>query len=295
MAAPNESAVSLRWLLDDLAAPLEAAWIDIRDRMRMPIEQDVVFAVDWISDPWIAKGVQPADWLPTAKPMWDPPDQVDAWPDFGVGTALTGGPLEIRRTRDETLNAIISTVTTDVDDGTNAAIEDFMASQRLVSYHGDEHMVFGDQVRAWILACIGSLLRGLAFNPPDTDPESVAEAVMLRVGIPFQMRLPETWVLANKFGDRHLELLLNLTVQADGELAPLDPADLRVGQGVPWQQAWGWLSKDVPAERSLVAIQLAARLLRNTGLRLGLRRAVTCTDPDLRTLATLCCAAGHSP
>jgi hypothetical protein len=92
--------------------------------------------------------------------------------------------------------------------------------------------------------------------------------------------------LSNAFGDRHLELLLNLTVQANGELAPLDPADLRVGQGIPWRQAWGWLSRDVPAETSRGAIQLAARLLRSPGLRLGLRRLVTSTDPKLRTLAT---------
>jgi hypothetical protein len=85
---------------------------------------------------------------------------------------------------------------------------------------------------------------------------------------------------------QQFRLLLNLTVQANGELSPLDPADLRVGQGIPWQQAWGWLSRDVPAGLSRGAIQLAARLLRNPGLRLGLHRSVTSTDPELRMLAT---------
>jgi organic radical activating enzyme len=113
-----------------------------------------------------------------------------------------------------------------------------------------------------------SLLRGLVFYPADTDPEVIGEAAMVRSAAPLRMKLPETWVLANQFGERHLELLLNLTVQRNGRLAPLDPADLRIGQGVPWQQAWGWLSQDVPAERALDATRLAARLLRNSGLHL---------------------------
>jgi hypothetical protein len=167
-----------------------------------------------------------------------------------------------------------------------AAIEVFMASQRLIAKHGDEHMIFGDQVRAWILGCVGSLLRGLAFNPADADPETIAEATFARVGMPLRMRIPETWLITNEFGGRHLELLLNLTVQGNGEIAPLDPADLRAGQGIPWQQAWGWLSQDVPAELARSAVQLAARLLRNPGLRLGLRRSITATNPELRTLAT---------
>jgi hypothetical protein len=286
MSAPNESAVSLRWLLDDLGEPLAAAWQDVRDRMRIPNEQTIISAMDWISDPWIAKGVEVAGFLSTAAPIWDPPDQVDAWPDFGVGATLTAASLATRRTRDDTVSALISTATTDIHDGPGAAIEVFMASQRLIAKHGDEHMIFGDQVRAWILACVGSLLRGLAFNPADTDPETIAEATLARVGMPLGMRTPETWLITNEFGGRHLELLLNLTVQGNGEIAPLDPADLRIGQGIPWQQAWGWLSQDVPAEFARSAVQLAARLLRNPGLRLGLRRSITAANPELRTLAT---------
>jgi hypothetical protein len=254
--------------------------------MRRPIEQHVVFEVDWISDPWIAKGVETAGPLQQAAPIWNPPEDVDAWPDFGVEASLAASSLPIRRTRDEAVKSLISTAPTDTHEAAGAALEDFMASQRLISHHGDPHMVFGDQVRAWILASVGSLLRGLAFTPTEIDPETVAEATMSRLRIPSQVKLPDMWGLSNAFGDRHLELLLNLTVQENGELSPLDPADLRVGQGIPWQQAWVWLSKDVPADLSRGAIQLAARLLRNPALRLGLHRSVTSTDPELRTLAT---------
>lgn len=285
MATRNESAASLRWLLDDLSGPLTTAWIDVRDRMRVRNEQGIAFAVDWIADPWITKGIQPAHFLPTATPMYEPPDDVDAWPDFGVGATLAAVSLPLRQTRHDRFYALISAENADVDDG-RPAVEEFLASQRLIASWGDDHMVFGDQVRAWILGCIGSLLRGLVFMPPNTDPELVAEAAMIRIGVPFQIRLPQEWVLANQFGDRHLELLLNLTVQPDGNLAPLDPVDLRVGQGLPWQQAWRWLSRDTSAELSRGAIQLAARVLRNHGLRLGLRRMLTSDDAPKRTLAT---------
>src|SRR3954447_15402456 len=56
----------------------DEAWQDVRDRMRIPNEQTIISAVDWISDPWIAKGIEVAGFLPTAAPIWKPPDQVDA-------------------------------------------------------------------------------------------------------------------------------------------------------------------------------------------------------------------------
>lgn len=284
MTEQNESAVSLRWLMADLADPLTSAWKDVRDRMRVPIAQSVSFSTDWISDPWIAKGIEPASFLPTATPMFEPPDDVDAWPEFGVGTTLSAVSLPLRHTNRKAFDALIASAQAATDDG--GAFEEFVASQRRIAAHGDDHMVFGDQVRAWILACIGSLLRGLVFTPPDTDPDLIAETTQIRIGVPLRIELPQTWVMANRFGDRHLELLLNLTAQPDGRLAPLDPADLRVGQGLSWQQAWRWLSQDAPAELVHGAIRLAARLLRNPGLRLGLHRAVASRDPDVRTLAT---------
>jgi hypothetical protein len=286
MAARNEAAVTLRWLLDDLNDPLTAAWIDVRDRMRVRTGQTVTFPTDWISDPWVTRGIQPAAMsLRTATPMYDPPDDIAAWPDFGVAATTAAAPLTLRRTRHQALNALISPSEADVGDGM-PALEEFLASERLIGSHGDEHMVCGEQVRAWVLACLGSLLRGIVFSPPETDSELIAKTAAFRIGAPLQMTLPKNWEQANRFGDRHLELLLNLTVQPDGAFAPLDPADLRVGQGLPWQQAWRWLSVDVRAERSLAAIRLAARLLRHDGLRMGVRRAVTSADERLRTLAT---------
>ncbi len=285
MTVLNESAVSLRWLLDGLGEPLDAAWSDVRDRMRVPSGQSVLFTTDWISDPWVAKGIQPAGVLPTAAPEYDPPDDVGGWPDFDVRRTLDTVSLPVTSTRHDAFVAIVSAAGPAADDA-DGAKQEFLASQHLIASHGDDHMILGDQVRAWILASVGSLLRGLVFAPPNVSDDLIAETAVLRVGVPLQLALPETWVLANRFGDRHLELLLNLTVQPDGTLAPLDPADLRIGQGLAWQQAWRWLSLDVRADLALEAVRLAARLMRNNGLRLGLGRALAAPDPEVRTLAT---------
>ena len=77
-----------------------------------------------------------------------------------------------------------------------------------------------------------------------------------------------------------------MTVEANGSFAPLDMADLRIGQGIPWQQSWRWLSCDVPTALALDAVRLAARMLRNRGLLMGLGHALTASGPEVRTLAT---------
>jgi hypothetical protein len=265
MAGANESAASLRWLLDGIGEPLAEAWSEVRDRMRLPTGQSVVIATDWISDPWVAKGVEPAGILPTAAPMYDPPDEVDAWPDFHVSTTFSTLSLPVTPSRHDAIRDLIAATSVGGDDREDAT-RDFLASQQLIASHGDEHMIFGDQVRSWILASVGSLLRGLAFAPPGIDENVIANQAVARVSAPLRLTLPDTWVLSNRFGDRHLELLLNLTVEANGSFAPLDPADLRIGQGIPWQQSWRWLSCDVPTALALDAVHLAARMLRNRGL-----------------------------
>ena len=285
MAGANESATSLRWLFDGIGEQLAEAWSEVRDRMRVATAQTVIVATDWISDPWVAKGIAPAGILATAAPMYDPPDEVDAWPDFYVSTAFSRLSLPVTLTRHGTVGDLIAGARTGGDDSKDASRE-FLASQQLIASHGDEHMIFGDQVRSWILASVGSLLRGLAFAPPGIDEDVIANQAVARVSAPLRFTLPDTWVVSNRFGDRHLELLLNLTVEADGSFAPLDPADLRIGQGIPWQQSWQWLSCDVPTALALDAVRLAARLLRNRALLRGLGHALTASGPEVRTLAT---------
>ncbi|UYW27485.1 hypothetical protein OKC48_02810 [Methylorubrum extorquens] len=254
--------------------------------MRVPTAQTVIFATDWISDPWVAKGIESAGVLPMAAPMYDPPEEVDAWPDFHVSTTFSTLPLPVSPTRHGTVVDLIAAARVGGGDDGEDATREFLASQTRITSHGDAYMIFGDQVRSWVLASVGSLLRGLVFAPPGTDEDVIASQAVARVSAPLRFSLPDTWGASNRFGDRHLELLLNLTLDADGSFAPLDPTDLRIGQGIPWQQSWRWLSREAPTALVLEALCLAARLLRNRGLLRGLNHALTASGPEVRTLAT---------
>jgi hypothetical protein len=88
-------------------SPLVEAWLDVRDRMRQSNQQTVMFATDWISDPWIAKGIE-TTFLPTAAPIWAPPDALDAWPTFGAAAALGAVGLTTQRTRATNISSCCS-------------------------------------------------------------------------------------------------------------------------------------------------------------------------------------------
>jgi hypothetical protein len=123
MARVNESAASLRRLLGGLGAPLASAWADVRDRMRVPTEQRVSFQVDWISDPWVTKGIQPAGDLPTATPMYDPPDEVHEWPEFGVRSTFSAASLPFAPTRHDTFEDLVAGARAGGDDAEAATTE----------------------------------------------------------------------------------------------------------------------------------------------------------------------------
>ena len=165
-----------------------------------------------------------------------------------------------------------------------AAVAEFLESEHLIRRHGDARMVFGDQVRAWLLAVGGPLLRGLLLTA-GVDEEVIAQHTTHRLVLPGAIELPNTWLPADIFGEKRIELLLNVAMQADGTLAGFDPVDLRIGQGIPWQQSWAWLSKTVDADLVRDAVRLAARLLRNAGVREGVARALRSPKEAERTMA----------
>jgi hypothetical protein len=284
----NESAAAFRWLADGLGlgrpgSVIDGPWQEVRDGMRRPRDQAVVFAVDWISDPWVARGVKETA-LAAVAPAWDPPDEIDAWPTFGAEAALSAVGIEARRTRDDVLAARLAEAGDAWRDHAAEAISEFYASEGRITQRGDLHMVLGEHVRAWLLSACGPLLRGVLLSPSD-DPEVVVLATAQRLNLPGRIELPATWVAANEFGEKHLELLLNVSLQPDGNLAPIDPADLRVGQGTAWRETWAWLSQEVSADVARDGVRLAARLLRNEAVRAAIIGALQSGDAAERTIA----------
>lgn len=284
----SESAASYCWLVDGLGigapdAPIEREWARVRDRMRRSNEQMVVFATDWISDPWLARGTR-NDGIGGIAPAWDPPDTLNAWPTFGVAEHLREIGVAARETRSDVLARRLAVPAAAISVNPESAVAEFVESEHLIRRHGDARMVFGDQVRAWLLAVGGPLLRGLLLTA-GVDEEVIAQHTTHRLVLPRAIGLPDMWLLADAFGEKRIELLLNVAMQADGTLAEFDPVDLRVGQGIPWQQSWGWLSETVDADLVRDAVRLAARLLRNAGVREGVARALRSRKEAERTVA----------
>jgi hypothetical protein len=285
----NEAAASFRWLVEGLGlragngSVIDGPWAEVRDAMRRPRDQVVASMVDWISDPWLARGVQETV-IFTAAPAWDPPDDIDAWPTFDVGAALSAVGMPVRRTRDDVLRARLATAVGTPQADPGSAVAEFYESEARIAQHGDTWMVLGEQVRGWLLASCGSLLRGVLLSPSH-DADLIVQATTQRLAMPGRIPLPTTWVAGDEFGERRLELLLNLGMQADGNPTPIDPADVRVGQGTSWRETWAWLSQEITAEVARHGVRLAARLLRNEAVREGVMRALLSDDPELRTIA----------
>ena len=285
----NESAASYRWLVEGLGlrardqSLIDAPWAEVRDAMRRPRDQVVLFMTDWISDPWVARGVQETA-VSAVAPAWDPPGDIDAWPTFGVDAALSLVGMPVRRTRDDVLRARLATAVGSPLADPSSAVAEFYESEARIAQHGDMWMLLGEHVRAWLLAACGSLLRGLLLSPPQ-DLDLIVQATTQRLALPGRVPLPAMWQAANEFGERHLELLLNVSMQADGNLTSIDPVDVRVGQGTPWRETWAWLSQEVTAEVARQGVRLAARMLRNEAVREGVMRVLQSNDVPLRTIA----------
>ena len=237
---------------------------------------------DWISDPWITRGV--TDILTGVAPTWSPPDRLDAWPTFDVDAAIELVGVEACVTRHHAVTSRLASATDPSDAGSSAAIAEFYESEDRIASHGDGRMVLVEHVRAWLLVSSGPLLRAVLVTP-ESDPGLIIGETIRRLSIPIGYPQRNLRATITEFGDRHLELLLNLTKTADGHIAGLDPADLRVGQGEQWRESWGWLSRRIDAEQAQAAVRLAARLLRNDWVLEALLLALGSPDERLQTLA----------
>ena len=251
--------------------------------MRVPVDQSIVYSVDWISDPWIAKAVKPTAYV-TVAPTWEPPDALDEWPTFDAHGLLRALGTTPRGTRPLDLSTSLDDPPDDDPADAQAATARFFRMEAETRRHGDVRMVQQNHVRAWLSTAVGTLLRGLLLSA-DAQPEVLVQTTAQRLLMPFAQPLPVSWMAANDYEEKRLDLLYNLTIGPTGALSVFEPADVRVGQGETWREHWDWLSEDIGFGETRDAVRLAARIMRCEPVVVGLLLALGSNDPGLRTVA----------
>jgi hypothetical protein len=285
----NESAASFVWLaralgqLPDATGPVVEAWIDTRDRMRRPNDQNIVYGVDWISDPWLAKAARRTV-LGTVAPYWSPPDRLDNWPTYEVAQLIRSVGFGGQRTNYQGMVDLLATTPPGIGDiDAVEAIGRFVAMDSEIANHGDVRMVQTDQVRAWLATSVGRLLLGVMLTP-GVESKLLADATMARLRIPSESQFPAVWVGQNFFGEKYLELLYNLKMTQAG-VGPLELGNIRIGQSEEWRQDWDWLSRPIGFDDVREALQVAARIMRCGPVVAGLLQVLWSGDSPMRVLS----------
>jgi hypothetical protein len=282
----NESARTSVWLtytlgLADGTGLVSERWRQVRSRMR-PEETPVVLMQDWVSDPWLARGVRPTP-VTTVAPAWDPPERLDEWPGFDADRLVNLLEAPARKGRKQ--GVLIGTppsphaVAADTDTAVASYIEmrskdDTHAAVRIQGLH----------TLAWLDTSVGRLLRGIMFSR-GIDPEVLTREVTRRLEMPFSMELPNMWVMVNLLEQKRVELLYDLTMDANGTLVWLEPANIRVGQDELWGDNWRSLSAEIGFTELREAVQLTARIMRCAPVVEGLMRALRSERRELQTVA----------
>jgi hypothetical protein len=289
--APNESAATLQWLVDRLGIdssdddqPVRTAWSDVRTSMRLASSsgQLILQSVDWVSDFWLARGAVPTPLLNQIAPSWMPPDEIDEWPAWDAEEAISSLADRATRSNHGRFEAALQAATapTDAEATAAAALERYVELKAgLVPRVFDVPAILTEHVRVWLASAVGHLLMSAALAPQN-DVEAMAREVARRIDLPLQIGLQQGMI--DQFGDRHLELLYNARMQPDGRLRI---GAVRIGQGEEWRDHWLALGFDIGAEETLVAVQMAATLMRCPSLVLGLELALASSQRPLRTLA----------
>ena len=286
----NESAATLRWLVarlgldkNDDRSPVRSAWNDVRRLMRGPSSggQLILQAVDWVSDFWLTRGAVPTPALNQLAPSWMPPDEIDHWSAWEVNEAVSLLSDRARKSNHDAFTATSQTIPDSVGPETSAAALDryLQLKSALVPRVFDLPAIQTEHVLAWLASAVGHLLMS-AMLTPQIDIEAIAREVARRLQLPLHINLQQG--LVDQFGDRHLEILYNARILADGGMRL---GRVRIGQGEEWRNHWLALTFDIGAQETLVAVQMAARLMRCSALVLGVELALESAEKPLRTLA----------
>ncbi|MFC4591810.1 hypothetical protein [Sphaerisporangium corydalis] len=300
----NESAVTFAWLAAALGissdtgpavvsgpeglqrpavasgpAVVAGSWAEIRDGMRRPSGHTPPSPAEWMSDPWLARG------LSGGVPSWSPPDGIDEWPDHGVGRMVDALARTAWRTRHRDPSDLLAAGPSGLTgEGPAAAAARLRELEARAPGPADGRAVRAGHVRVWLGCAVGPLLGDVMLTPGGA-PGDLAELTAERLALPRQIKLPTAWDHANPYAERHLDLMYNLRMSPGGRLSFPGTDGIRGGQGEGWREHWAWLSRDTCLGDVSEAVRLAARLMRSDPVVEGLLRTARSDDPYLRMVA----------
>ena len=272
----NESAISFNWLeeqIDSDKVPFSNAvqtWNRIREKMRN-VTQGVTSTQNWVSDFWICKRSKLS--LGTYVAKWMPPDNLHDWPLSDLVTT-NGTPTNYKN-----FSNILSAAVVDADYDSNEAVQRFYLLDKATVARGDAAMHQAQYARAWLFTALGSLLMSVALSP-QVQPHQLSDETLRRLGIANNATNLPLWGMF--FSEGKLEILYNCRKSISGNLTV---SDRRVGQGDEWMKHWQWLSKPILFNDALVAVQMAAQLLRSRPLIAGLLQGLQSGDPNIEELS----------
>lgn len=276
----NESAISFKWLTENLAlgADVSNQWQQVRDSMRATTQ---IFASmqDWISDFWICKTADVNQIGSGVVPKWDPPNEFDEWPTVPAELLELYAPEGTRPTNHDQFTRLLSSATEVAESSNDATVSQFYELNTRAGMQGGLALIQAQYVRAWLSTAVGNLLSSIALSPQSYHDELVAESGR-RLLIPRGLGAAPLWGV--QFEEGEIGILYNCR---QSPLGTLSSSGIRIGQGEEWLKHWQWLSQPVDPAQIAPALGLAARLLRCTPLLEALQAALDSKDSGLEHIA----------
>ena len=304
-ARPNDSALSLAWLLnhiqsrgpsaedsqvpdgssprfDTRATPAER-WQSLAANMRAQVPQraDAYGVLD--SDVWLCKSHAAADGVLVQ--TWAPPASLD---DFGLDMSQSIlSTWQFRSTRHSSLSSLISEQALWSDEDMLARSSDalrvYLRMHELARppFFDPAHrsVILGmSQCLAWLNAALGTFFKGVVLTPIGTPDDIAATAVLMSTRIE---------LVAHSSGEPLAEAALLAMYGADSKAGHFEVVAVPGGQGEGWRERWGWLSQESTAEEARRSLAMSGALLGNPAVVYPLLRASTGGDP-IEAAVALC-------
>ena len=284
---PNNSALSLAWLMTHLRGDGDGSGTTFSERWRslaeeMRVHGSAVAADSPLdSDVWLCKSVSIIDGA--VVPVWSPPDGVDDFAPPRTREQLSG--WRYRETGYSLVDELASARSQSDDEALSTRNEALAVYQRL---HALTHPPFTDpsllpmmvtmnQCIAWLDGAVGSFFKGVLLTRINRqeDLQQVASALYQRIHrVAGSHDAP--------FAEAALLAMYGATQPVAGSFEVLRAPG---GQSEAWRERWGWLSQDSNPEQARRALAMSGALLANPAFVLPLLSAANEADPMVAAVA----------